>query len=244
MKEKNIYGKLKNGTIKKEQGENNYIDDSEITIVLDGRYNEKTYVKKIKQLYMEFGEKFLNKIEDFFSIYLYDKKKDILIISRDRMGSKTVYYYMENNSVYFGNDIMLIVDNYNVKKEINKSCLSMYFRYHYINPPETIFENIYKLEHGKYLIYKNNKLETKKYWDEIEQFNINKKIKINNKKKIKKELDDMLSKSIKEFLKREKNIGIYMSGGIDSSLVAALSTKYSTKKIKTFSIGFYETEIN
>lgn len=244
MQEKNIYGIINGGKININIGKNNYIDDSELLIVLDGRYSDKTYIEKIRELYIEFGEKFLYQIDDFFSMYLYDKKNDILILSRDRMGLKSVYYYVNNNVVYFGNDIMLIVDNYNLKKEINKKVLSMYFKCHYINPPETIFKNIYKLEHGSYLIYKNNKIEIKKYWDEIQLFNINSQKTIKNKKQIKEELNKILSNNIKEFLKTENNFCIYLSGGIDSSLVTALCKKYSPQKITTFSIGFYDENQN
>ena len=244
MQDKNIYGILKNKKLDINLNKNNYIDNKDIFIALDGRYNEKDYIKKIKDLYIKYGEKFIYKIDDFFSLYLYDKKKNILIISRDRMGSKTVYYYMNNNCICFSNDIMSLMDNYKIKREINKECLNMYFSYHFIDAPETIFKNVYKLNHGDYLIYKNNILEINNYWSEIDSFNNNSKKLIKNKKEIKEELNRLLEKSIKDFLSTNDNIGIYMSSGIDSSLVTALSTKYSNKKIKTFSIGFHNEIAN
>lgn len=244
MDKTNIYGNLINKKITINSKSNNIINTSDIVIALDGKNNDKKTIQKVKQLYIKYGEDFLYKIGEFFSIYLYDKKNNILILSRDRMGLKTVYYYIDNEKIYFANDIILLVDNYNIKKEINIDSLSMYFRNHYINPPETIFKNIYKLEHGEYLIYRNNKVITKKYWNEIEQFNTKSKKKIRNIKKIKTELDKMIVKDVREYLKTEKDYGIYISGGIDSSLVAAICAKYSNKKIKTFSIGFYEEEMN
>lgn len=244
MNDRVVVGSLQDCKIKISGSKNIYLDDKDLYIVLDGKYYEKDYLKEIKKLYIKYGEKMLSKIDDLFSMYLYDKKNNILIISRDRMGSKTVYYYKNNKGLYFGNDIMQVVDNYKIKKEINIECLSIYFRFNFIKAPETIFKNVYKLENGQYLIYKDNKLETGRYWDEIEEFNKNSRKKIKNKKEIKKDIKDMLEKRVKEFLKDRNNVGVYLSGGVDSSLVSALCKKYSKQKIKTFSIGFYDEKAN
>lgn len=243
MQEK-IFGKVTNGHIDTNAMVNNFYDDSKIFILLDGVCNDKSYIKKIKQLYFKYGEEFLKKIDDFISIYLYDKKNNILILSRDRMGLKSVYYCFDNENIFFANDIKLLTDNFKIKKEINIKSLSMYFRCHYINPPETIFNNVYKLGHGHYIIYKNKKIIEKKYWDEIEQYNVYSRNKIRNKKQVKQELDALLSKNIIEFLRTKENFGIFLSGGIDSTLVTALCKKYFKGDLQTYSIGFYDNETN
>lgn len=120
----------------------------------------------------------------------------------------------------------------------------MYFRYHYINPPQTIFKNIYKIKHGHYVIFKNNKKYDNVYWDVIEEFNNNLEQLEKNFDVAKTILNKELCNFIENIVKKEENIGVYISGGIDSSLVAALCSKYSTRKINTFSIGFYEEEYN
>lgn len=243
MNNNNIYGSLKNFKFEIYNFEkNNFIDDNEITIAIDGENSDKQYLKKIKKQYLKQGEEFVKNIDDLQSIYLYDKRKNILLLIRDRIGLKQIYYCKEENIIYFGKDIMEIVKKNNLKKDINKNVLSMYFRYHYIIPPDTIFKNIYKLEQGSYLIYKNNKTEIKKYWDVIEKYN-NKKI-IKNYEETKEKLEKKLENYIKQKVQSKKNIGVYLSGGIDSSLVAALYQKYSKKPIDTFSIGFYEKEKN
>ena len=120
----------------------------------------------------------------------------------------------------------------------------MYFRIHYINPPETIIEDIYKLEHSKYVIFKNGNVEVKNYWDLYEKFNTISKSTESNFDIAKNEIDTILNNYIKKVVKNENNFGLYISGGIDSSLVAALCQKNSDKQINTFSIGFYEAERN
>ena len=240
MKDKLLYGKLsKNIDI----CSNNYMEDKDILLAIDGIKVDKKIFNNIKNLYIKKGENFINEIDDLYSIYLYDKKNNSLFIARDRIGLKSVYYSVKKDSIIFGNDIIDLVNNYKIKKEINIKSLSMYFRFHYINPPETIFKGINKLVHGTYLIYKNGKINIKNYWSEIEKFN-NTKTKEKDKEKILEEMNKILKKSLSNFLKTEKNIGFYMSGGIDSSLVAAICSKLSPKKIDTFSIGFYEKENN
>ena len=240
MKEKIIYGKLSSNI---KFSSDNYMEDKDVILLIDGKELNKKIFISIKNLYIKKGVKFLNDIEDLFSVYLYDKKNNILIIARDRIGLKPVYYSIKKDSILFGNDIIELVNNYKLKKDINIESLSMYFRYHYINPPETIFKGINKLVHGTYLVYKDGKLDINTYWSEIDKFNktINKET---DKEKIIDEMDKILKKSLSTFLRTEKNIGFYMSGGIDSSLVAAICSKISPKKINTFSIGFYEEENN
>ena len=240
MKDKIMYGKLTN---KIDITSNNYMEDKDILLLIDGKELNKKLFINIKNSYIKKDEEFLNDIEDLFSVYLYDKKNNKLIIARDRMGLKPVYYSIRKDSIIFGNDIMELVNNYKLKKDINVESLSMYFRYHYINPPETIFKGINKLVHGTYLVYKDGKTTINTYWSEIEKFNKTKE-KENDKEIIINKLDEILKKSLSKFLKTEKNIGFYMSGGIDSSLVTAICSKISSKKINTFSIGFYEEENN
>lgn len=139
---------------------------------------------------------------------------------------------------------MEIVGNYEIKKKVNIKALSMYFRYDYINPPETIFENIFKLSHGQYLKYEKGKIVVKTYWDIIDKFNNNSNNTITDFNIAKNMIKDNLNDFIKEAVKTEKNIGTYLSSGINSSLVTALCVKNSNKKIHTFSIGFYDEKQN
>lgn len=120
----------------------------------------------------------------------------------------------------------------------------MYFRYHYVPTPQSIFVNTYKLEHGHYLVYEKNTLKNKKYWDLIEIYNNCKNNKITNFNECKKRLDELLNKMIKSIISQQNDFGIYLSSGIDSSLVSAISSKYSKNIINTFSIGFDETQYN
>ena len=238
-----ILGKIKNNSIDYNISDYIYLDDKDIFIAVDGRV-KNSYLKEIKKLYFKLGDKFLSKIDDFISIYLYDKKNNILILSRDRIGLKQIYYYVNKDTIYFGNDIIDLVNKYKIKKDINIDSLSMYFRFYYLVSPNTIFNNIYKLENGSYIVWKNNKLYRKSYYNIIDSYNkISKRVN-NDFLSVKKSLNNKLCNYIKNNLVKEKNVGVYLSSGIDSSLVTAIYSKYSKKKIDTFSIGFKDETFN
>lgn len=234
-----IKGRITDGKLEYEV-EKNYYEDDEVFIAIDGKEN----AKDIKELYEKYGEEFVKEIDGFFSTYLYDKKNNTLILVKDKMGLKPIYYYLNNGNIYFGRNIMDIVKGYNINEEINVDALSMYFRLHYINPPETIFKNIYKLQHGHYLVYKDNKLKDVIYWDVIDVYNKNSKMLINNYDEAKKELNNKLSNFIKQIVNSNEKVGVYLSSGIDSSLTAALCSKYSEKQIDTYTVGFFEKDID
>lgn len=244
MKRNLIKGSIINKKIQCCIEEYTYIDDNEIFIAVDGIEADKDKLNNIKDLYKKLGEDFVYEIDGFYSLYLYDKINNILILLKDKMGLKPVYYYQSGDSVYFGRDLMDVVNSYNIEKDINTEALSFYFRYHYINPPETIFKDVYKLKNGHYLIVKDGHAEDKVYWDIIDRFNNNSKNKIKNFDDAKKNIENIIKDFLQEELNKNNYNGIYLSGGIDSSLVAAISSKLSNKKINTFSIGLFDNELN
>ena len=222
----------------------NCYEDSEIFIEIDKKCDNKKYIQKIKESYKKNGVDFIKKLRNTYEMHIYDKKNDILILIADLVGLKSTYYYLSDNSIYISDDIMELVKKYNIKKEINENVLPIYFKYHYISSPETIFKNIYKLKHGTYLVFQNGKAEIKTYWNFIEEYNNNKKNVIKSFVECKQELNKKINNYVKNIIKNKDNIGIYLSGGIDSSLVTALSMKYSKNPVNTFSIGFCEEEYN
>lgn len=94
----------------------NYINDEEILIAIDGKFDDNMTIQEIKEMYFKFGENIVNKINGYFSIYIFDKQKDIVLLIKDKVGLKPIYYYEESNSIYCGNDLMNLVNTFNIKK--------------------------------------------------------------------------------------------------------------------------------
>ena len=238
-----IYIDIIDGKFNFEINNNFFLDDDDIFITIDGLYEDYSYLDNIKKLYKKYDIDFINYMDIVYSIYIYDKRKNKLILVRDLVGLKPVYYYYKNQSLHISNDIIKLFQKYNLNKEINLNSLSMYFRFHYIKPPETIFLNTYKLNHGEYITFDGNNIETNIYWNTITKYNELKKNKINNLSNAKVELDKLINNYIKKILDKDKKYGVYLSGGIDSSLVTSIATKYHNN-IDTFSIGFNNEKYN
>ncbi len=233
-----------------------FSNSKRLIISIDGKIDNKEEIKEllntninsdvdlIEKLYIRYEEKFVEKIEGFYAIAIYDKKEEKLILVRDKIGAKPLYYFINNNEICFASELKPIIEYPNFEKDINYKSLSLYFRFCYINPPNTIFEKTFKLEQGHILIWKNEIIKNEVYWDTIESFNILSKNKENKFEQAKENVNNILSNYIKKVIENSDNYGIFLSGGIDSSLVASIAQSISDKPVNTFSIGFFEKERN
>ena len=194
----------------------------------------KSDTEVLIRLYQKHGTGFLHKLNGMFSFCIYDIKNDLYFCARDRFGKKPFYYYGEKGRFAFSSKIEPIIDILGQRPKINKTALSQYLQYFVPLSPNTFYQGIHKLEAGSFLTFKNGELKTKKYY------------KINTYKKIKdettalKDIEELLYKSVTSRLVGDVEVGTLLSGGIDSSLISALYSKISGKKIKTFSVGYSE----
>lgn len=189
------------------------------------------------RLYQKYEFDFLNKLNGMFSFCIYDMKKDLYFCARDRYGKKPFFYYFKDNKFIFSSSVKSILNLLDYKPNLNKVALSKYMQYFVSFGEDSFYQDIFKLEASTYLIYEPNKsreLQNKKYY------------KINTYKAIKEEkqalndIEELLFKSVEYRLNSDVEVASLLSGGIDSSLISALYTKISGKKINTFSIGYDE----
>ena len=222
-----------------------------ITIVFNGEiYNFKSLTKKISnygiklktnsdtelilRMYEIFGTKCVNQFEGMWSFLILDKNKDLVFLSRDRIGEKPLYFYKDRNNFYFGSEtkfIRLLNKNY---KELNDNKIFQYLKYGYKSierSKESFFKNIFKVEPGTNLIVKKD-LSIKRiiYW----------KPKINEKNfsesKCVKLIQENFKRKIKLICDSDLKIGLSLSGGIDSNFILGFIKKNLKKKITTYSI--------
>ena len=198
----------------------------------------------ILKAYHKWGIKAVNYFNGMFAIAIYDKSKNQLILIRDRAGVKPLYYYHKNGLFMFASELKSFHKNPFFEKKINQKGLESFFKYAYIIAPYSIFDNTYKLKAGHYLIFDIDKsqIQIEKYWDVVEFYN---KPKLNISFEEAKEETKKLFKSAFEYrLISDVPVGVFLSGGYDSSLVTAILQKNMTQKLKTFTIGFEEDEYN
>lgn len=204
------------------------------------RFKSNTDTEVIIYAYKEWGIDCINYFNGMFSIALLDRSKDELYLVRDRMGVKPLYYYYKNENLVFASELKPIMKYPFFLKEINKDALNMYLHHQYITAPNTIFNDVYKLNPGCYLKYKDGKISEVEYWSVKNRFkNIDIKSFENEETYIEK-LDDLLTDAVRLRMISDVPIGGFLSGGVDSSLIVALMQKISNKPVKSFTIGFEE----
>lgn len=189
------------------------------------------------RLYQKYGFDFLNKLNGMFSFCIYDMKKDLYFCARDRYGKKPFFYYFKDNKFIFSSSVKSILNLLDYKPNLNKVALSKYMQYFVSFGEDTFYQDIYKLESASYMIYEPNKsreLQKKKY------YKINTYKAIKDEKQALNDIEEFLFKSVEYRLNSDVEVASLLSGGIDSSLISALYTKISGKKINTFSIGYDE----
>ncbi|MCP2621209.1 asparagine synthase (glutamine-hydrolyzing), partial [Candidatus Aminicenantes bacterium AC-334-E05] len=151
---------------------------------------------------------------------------------------KPLHYFHKNNLFIFASEIKSILTTDYYKREIDFDALAKYFAFEYIPAPQTIFKGIKKLLPGHLIVMKNGEVKIKKYWD------IKYEYQNRSEDYYKEQIYERLKEAVKKRLISDVPLGVFLSGGIDSSTVTYLMSKVSNSKIKTFSIGFEEQSFN
>jgi len=185
-------------------------------------------------LYEEYGEDFVNYLRGMFAIAIWDKNEKKLILARDRLGKKPLFYYNDGNYFIFSSEINPILSFKKILLSLNLRAIDLYLTLQYIPAPDTIYNEIKKLEPATILVFKNNEIKTKKYW-EIPTNTIQIPY-----RDAKERLKELVKEAVSLRMISDVEIGAFLSGGIDSSIVVAVMSSLSKERIKTFSIGFKE----
>ncbi len=195
------------------------------------KFKSNTDTEVIIHSYEEYGFDCLKNFNGMFAFCIYDQNKNLMFLARDRIGIKPLYYYFKNNKLIFASEIKAILEH-NIPRVVDIEALNHYLHLLYVPTPLTMFKDIFKFPPANYAIFKNNKLEFTKYWDVEDLNDINSKEQIINK--IKTIMDD----SVKHQLISDRPVGIFLSGGIDSTVVLGVAKKFLKDKLQTFSVGF------
>ena len=184
--------------------------------------------------YIEYGSECVKHLDGVFAFCIYDIEKKVIFLARDRIGIKPLYYHIDNNQISFSSHMKGIIKNMKIK-EIDPIALNYQFTLHSVVPaPHTIIKNIKKLEPGCTLtVSKKGKISKKRYFD------IN-DIQLNNysNDEMNENISSLLSSAVEKRINiADVPVGILLSGGLDSSLITAISKKFENK-INTYSIGF------
>ena len=192
------------------------------------KFKSNSDTEVIAHGYEEHGENIVGLLDGMFAFALWDSKKKKLILARDKIGKKPLYYYFNDNKLIFASEIKAIL-LHEIKREINESCLSDYLSLRFSPDAITMFKGINKLPAGSFAKYQSGKLEIEIYYS-LPKFNA--RYSADEEK-----ADKLIAQAIQKRLIADVPIGVFLSGGLDSSTLVAYISKYK-KNIRTFSVGF------
>jgi asparagine synthase (glutamine-hydrolysing) len=207
-------------------------------------FESQSDTEVILKAFHKWGVYFIHKCIGMYAFALYDQENNKLYLYRDRAGIKPLYYYWDGNIFLFASELKSFHRHPAFNKEINTESLSLYLKYGYIPSPFCIFNHTKKLKQGHFLILsvKSKRMEEKKYWDVSDFYN--KPVMDISEQEALLETEKILISSFKYRMVSDVPVGVFLSGGYDSSAVTAILQSNMTEKLKTFTIGFYEEDYN
>ncbi|MGI8495331.1 MAG: asparagine synthase (glutamine-hydrolyzing), partial [Pyrinomonadaceae bacterium] len=235
-----------------------YTEDGNLAIVFNGeiynflelkneleslghRFKTNSDTETIVHAYEEFGVKCLEKLRGMFAFAIWNFKEETLFIARDRVGKKPLFYAeTKQGNFVFGSELKVLLTHGEISKEIDYPALDAYLTFGYVPEEFCIFRGVKKLEPGSFLIYKNNRVTTEKYWD----FEYSPPSDVKTEAEYIERLRELITDAVKVRLMSEVPLGAFLSGGVDSSSIVAVMSGLSSSPIKTFSIGFNEDTFN
>lgn len=196
-------------------------------------FRSKSDSEVIVHAYEEYGEDFVSKLSGMFAIAIWDSLQKKLLLIRDRLGIKPLYYAQVNNGLVFASEIKAILKFTGINKEFNQDCLYQYLAFQCILSKDTMFKGIYKLEPGHILIFKDGKLTQKRYWTLDES---------NHQHSDAQGVEDALKAAVESHLVSDVPVGVLLSGGLDSSSIVAMMHEAGLNNIETFTVGFNQPD--
>ncbi len=207
----------------------------------DYKFRTSSDTEVILEGFAKYGIEFVHQLNGMFAIAIYDTIQQELYLIRDRLGIKPLFYYWDGNKLAFASELKSLTQLPQLNKEILPSSIADFLHLGFIPAPNTIYKNIFKLYPGSYLRMDSKGQQTAKYWNVKQRLSNNI---ITDKEEALVKLSDLLMSSVQYQLKSDVPFGVFLSGGIDSSLVTAQAVGLSSVKVNTFSIGFEENSHN
>ncbi len=231
-------------------------EDESIWMVFNGEiYNFETLRKRLEgsghhfrtqsdsetivHLYEDLGTECFEHLNGMFAIAIWDRNKKRLILARDRLGKKPLFYQAQDSQVIFGSELKALTCCPSFRPEISAGAIDQFLTYQYVPHPHTIYEHSRKVPPGHFAVIEEESVRVQRYWNvkwtqehAMDQAAASER------------LEELLSDSIRLRLRSDVPLGAFLSGGIDSSLIVALASQQLDRPLHTFSIGFQEADFD
>jgi asparagine synthase (glutamine-hydrolysing) len=224
----------------------NFQDIKRELVARGHRFRSHSDVEVLVHAYEEYGESFLQRIRGMFALALWDDRRRLLLAARDRAGEKPLYYTLTRDGLRLASEIKALLSRSEVERELDVEALDQFLTYEYVIAPRTIFRHISKLPAAHYLVYRDGEITIKRYWDAAD---------VTTRSWSDAEAADALrstlQRAVRSQMMADVPIGVFLSGGVDSSAVATFMTQGTGSStgpghgpVHSFSMGFADGSYN
>ncbi len=204
------------------------------------RFRSRADVEVLVHAYEEYGDRFLERIRGMFALAIWDGRRRRLIAARDRAGEKPLYYTLTKEGLFLASEIKALLSRREVSRELDAEALDQFLTYEYVIAPRTIFRGISKLPAAHYLVYQDGRIAVERYWDAAEV-----QPREWTEDEAAEEVRSTLRTAVRSQMMADVPLGVFLSGGIDSSGVARFMTdEGSAAAVHSFSMGFADGSYN
>lgn len=197
------------------------------------QFRTRSDTEVLVHLYEDEGVELFRHLNGMFGLAIWDSRRRQLLLGRDRLGKKPLYYRHEPGRLLFGSELKSILEVRDVPREVSPQAIDAYLAYQYVPHPQTIFRGISKLPPGHYALWREGELTVRPYWEP--DFNHEEDLPL---EEYVRQLRELMTSAVEMRLESEVPLGAFLSGGIDSTIIVGLMQKLSREPVRTFSIGF------
>ena len=199
-------------------------------------FRSRSDTETIVHLYEEMGPRCVERLRGMFAFAIWDVNNRRLMLARDRIGIKPLYYKLDDSSLIFASELKALLETGKVDRNINMAALHSYLLRDYVPSPLTILEGVQKLPPAHTFVFENGRGRLEAYWS-IDYASARHEYQTQSLEEYSEQLESLLQESVGLRMISDVPIGVFMSGGVDSSAIAAMMARISNHPIKTFSIG-------
>ena len=215
----------------------NFVELRKKLIEAGHRFRTQSDTEIILHAWEEYGEECVNQLRGMFAFAIWDDKEKRLFAARDRIGIKPFYYYFDRERFAFASEIKSLLEIPEISREIDFRALPEYLRHGYVISPHTLFRHILKLRPAHVLTVRENRIETRRYWD----VPLDSLASMTEQQAL-SEFEPLLDETVRLHLLSDVPLGVFLSGGLDSSSIVAVMSRLGIQNIKTFSVGYDSPE--
>ncbi len=202
-------------------------------------FRTRSDTEAIVHLYEDYAEGCFEKLRGMFAIAIWDQRTQRLVLARDRLGIKPLFYGLGREGIVFGSELKCVRESGLVDLPVDPTAIADLFTYYYIPGPKTVYKNAYQLEPGHCLVVTSEGIRNRAYWDLREE-----PLRLPTEVAYQEQLHTLLQETVRCHLLSDVPLGAFLSGGVDSSVVVALMSSLVAEPVMTCSIGFHEEKYN